>query len=266
MNLKKLFRYLLYIFLTYCLLHILVYTFQSKFIFLEKSLHADHNFNFPGTVEEIYLVHENGDSINALYFKTKDSIRGELLYFHGNSKNLEYWGNEAVPFTNQGYNVLMIDYRGYGKSDGKPSEANLFEDGQLAYDWITKKANPQWLVIYGRSLGSGIASFVAGNNEANMLILETPFNNMKDVVQVRYPFLFLKLPFRHRFPNDEHIGRVNYPIHIFHGTNDKVVPFKCAEKLKPLLKTSDHFYTIEKGGHKNLSEFPAFNKKLNQIL
>jgi len=244
-----------------------MYSFQEKLLFLEKKLHADHIFNFQATAfEELFFDTKNGERINAIYFKTNETPKGEILYFHGNAGNLDRWGTYADRFTKQGYNILMLDYRGYGKSEGKPSEANFYEDGQLAYDWIRQKAKASDLIIYGRSIGTGVACQIAANNPAKLLILETPFNNMNDVARTRFPYLFLPFPLRHQFPNDEHIKKVAYPVLIFHGTKDKVVPYECAAKLKLELKETDHFYTIENGGHNNLNQFEIFNKTIATIL
>lgn len=216
--------------------------------------------------EAFFLEHANGEKISAIYFETRETRKGDILYFHGNADNLDRWGDYAAALTSQGYNVLMIDYRGYGKSDGTPSEGHFYEDGQKAYDWIRQKSSAEDLIIYGRSIGTGVASHIAANNPAKLLILETPFNNMKDVAETRFPFLYLPFPFRHQFPSDEKLKYVKYPIHIFHGTKDEVVPYECAEKLKLVLKETDHFYTIENGGHKNLSIFESFNESLKTVL
>ena len=101
---------------------------------------------------------------------------------------------------------------------------------------------------------------------AKQLILETPFNNMQDVVRRRYPFLYLNHPLRIQFPNDQNLKKVDYPICIFHGTNDRIIPFECAEKLKDSLKPSDQFYAIEGGSHGNLNNFPEVETALDDIL
>lgn len=266
MNLRKPIRYLLLLFTAYLLVHVLVYALQEKFFFLEKALHAEHKFNFPFEFEEHFIASENGNRIDALYFKTQDSVKGTILYFHGNAGNLDRWGIYAPRFTKQGYHILMIDYQGYGKSEGHPSENAFYQDGQAAYDWIRQKTSAEQLIIYGRSIGSGVATHIAANNSAKTLILETPFNNMKDVVHTRFPFLYLKFPFRHQFPNDENLPKVDYPVHIFHGTKDRVVPYSCALKLKKQLQAKDHFYTIENGGHGDLIDYPPFNTTLSEIL
>ena len=266
MKLQKVIRFTAIVLIAYLGLHFFVYAFQEKFFFLETSLYEDYTFNFNQDFEEHFLSLENGDDINALYFKTTDSVKGNLLYFHGNSRNLQRWGRVAPEFTKRGYNVLMIDFRGYGKSDGEPSESNLNEDGQIAYDWLKNNYPDLSITIYGRSLGTGVATHVAANNPAKQLILETPFNNLQDVVRARYPFLFLIKPFRVLFPNDQNLRKVNYPVFIFHGTNDRIIPFECAEKLKASIKPNDRFYTIEGGRHGNLGAFSQVKSALDEIL
>jgi len=270
LKINKPFRYILYLVAAYLLIHIVMYALQEKFFFLEEKLHVDHHFNFTQSntfdFEELFLKMENGDQINGLYFKTKDTVKGDILYFHGNAGNLDRWGTFAHRFTSKGYNILMIDYRGYGKSEGNASEANFYEDGQKAYDWILQKTEAQNLIIYGRSIGCGVATHIAANNPAKLLIMETPFNNMQDVAQTRYPFLILKLPLRHLFPNDQNLPKIKCPIHIFHGNKDKVVPYNCTLKLKDHLKPGDQFYTIKNAGHNDLINFPEFNKTLATIL
>ncbi len=270
MKINKPIRYTLYLAAVYLFIHIAAYALQEKFFFLEEKLHADHQFNFTNSnisdFEELFLPMENGDQVNGLYFKTKNTAKGDILYFHGNAGSLDRWGDYAHRFTAKGYNILMIDYRGYGKSDGKPSEANFYEDGQKAYDWIRQKSSAQNLIIYGRSIGCGVATHIASKNPAKLLIMETPFNSMHDVVQTRYPFLILKIPLRHRFPNDENLHKIDYPVHIFHGTKDKVVPYNCTLKLKKHFKSGDQFYTIKNAGHNDLINFPEFNKTLDMIL
>jgi pimeloyl-ACP methyl ester carboxylesterase len=266
LKLKKVLRYISVLLVAYIGIHFFLYAFQEKFFFLESSLYDDYKFNFTQDFEEHFFNLENGDRINALYFKTTDSIKGNMLYFHGNSRNLQRWGRVAPAYTKRGYNVLMIDFRGFGKSDGEPTEANLKEDGQLAYDWLKNNYPELPITIYGRSLGSGVAAHIAANNPAQQLILETPFNNLQDVVRTRYPFLFLNHPFRVIFPNDQNLQKVNYPVFIFHGTNDRIIPFECAEKLKDSLKSSDRFYTIEGGRHGNLGIFTQVKTALDEIL
>ncbi len=262
---KNITRFSLILLGSYFLLHLLFYTFQKQIVFQPDRLHADYTFNFNGDFEEFYIPIGN-EQINAIYFKTNKQKKGVILYLHGNSDNLSRWGKYAENFTSRAYDVLMIDYRGYGKSDGIASEGNIFEDAKAAFQWLSSRIDHQQIVIYGRSLGSGPATYLAANNEAKMLVLETPFENIKCVEKVKLPFLFFPFQSKPDFPNDQYIQKVTYPIFIFHGTADSVVPYECAKGLKQFLKPGDQFFTIEGGGHKNLDEFKSYFEQLDNIL
>lgn len=125
----------------------------------------------------------------------------------------------------------MLDYRGFGKSDGKATEENMYEDALAMYHYALEYYDTDELFIYGRSIGSGVASALAARVEAKELLLETPFYSLPDVVKEKYPFVLLIFRLDFHFPNHEHLETLDMPVHIFHGTKDKVVPYESAEKL-----------------------------------
>ena len=262
---KSISRFSLILFGAYLLLHFFFYVFQKQIVFQPDRLQYEYTFNFNEEFEEFFIPTGN-EKINAIYFKTNKEKIGVVLYLHGNSDNLSRWGKYADDFTSRGYDVLMIDYRGYGKSDGNASEENFYEDAYAAYKWLSDRVEYCQLVIYGRSLGSGPATYLAAHNDAKMLILETPFENIECVEKAKLPFLFFPFCPKLKFPNDQYIQKVAYPVYIFHGTADDVVPYKCAKGLEQFLKPGDEFYTIEGGGHKNLNEFKSYFEQLDTIL
>ncbi len=261
--------YLLATLLTlWVLLSLVVYSFQKQIIFQADPLPLDHTFQFEMETpfEEYFLSTPDGISLNALYFSTQVRRKGAILYFHGNADNLQRWGQYSGDLTQRGYDVFMIDYRGYGKSEGEADELAYYRDAQLAYDWLREKFPAEEIIIYGRSLGASIASQLATKVSARSLILETPFDNIQHAIETSIPVLYLPWPLQYHFNNDQHISLINYPVYIFHGTADLIVPYRSAAQLKPLLKITDAFYTIEGGGHKNLGAFIEFQETLNQIL
>ncbi|MEM6800613.1 MAG: alpha/beta hydrolase [Bacteroidota bacterium] len=257
--------YLLLLPLLYGLIILLSHVFQDKMLFLPTRLSAQYNFEFEENFEEV-LLDRKGQLLDAVFFPQKDSSRGLILYFHGNADDLQRWGRYAVDFTHLGFEVMMIDYPGYGKSEGKPSEKAFYESAKLAYDWAREKYTAEDIIIYGRSIGSGPASFLATQEDARMLILETPFYSMRDVLDRRFPTIF---PFdlKHEFPVNQHLERRKMEeAYIFQGTEDETVPYASAIKLRPLLADESHFITIEGGKHKNLAEFEEFHTALEKIL
>lgn len=251
------------------LLTLSIYSLQRFIIFQAEPLPENHSFQFDFPFTELFLTTPDSVQLNALYFpQTTDAIspKGAILYFHGNADNLQRWGQYSPDLTQRGYDVLMIDYRNYGKSGGWHDEAAYYRDAQMAYDWLLQKFSAEEIIIYGRSLGASIASELATKVEAKLLILETPFDNIQHAIETAIPVLWLPYPLKYQFANDRHLPLIDYPIYIFHGTKDQVVPYRSAKALKPLLKVTDHFYTIEGGGHKNLGEFLIFQERLNEIL
>ncbi len=245
---------------------VLLYVSQERFIFLDEELPENHAFESEVPFEEVTLNGQDNGKLNALYFKA-DSSRGVILYFHGNRGNLTRWGNIVSPMTKYGYDVLVMDYRGFGKSRGRRNQANLLADAELFYQWCTKRYQEDQIVLYGRSLGTGLASYLAGNHNPQQLILETPYYSLAKAAQRFYPIYPSKLALRYNFKSYQYLQNANCPISIFHGTEDSVVPYEQGVELaKSLLPRKVNFVTIEEGEHRNLADFQLFHQELAKIL
>ena len=240
------------------------YVFQDKLIFQADALDLGYHFSFDQPYEEYFISTPDNQTINALWFKPSQRAKGLIIYFHGNAGNLQRWGNYAVDITQLGYEVLMIDYRGYGKSSGTPNEQALYEDARLVWQWAKEKSEHTKIVIYGRSLGSAVATHLAADVQPDLLILETPFDELKNASLLRY--LFYIVPLKTKFATKEYLGKVKGKIVIFQGTDDWVVSLASAERLRPLLKETDEFIVIPEGGHRNLRDFVMYHTKLAAVL
>jgi pimeloyl-ACP methyl ester carboxylesterase len=243
---------------------IISYVFQDKLIFQADTLQPDYRFSFNQPYEEYFITTPDSQVINALWFKPAQPAKGLVIYFHGNADNLQRWGNYAVDMTQLGYEVLMIDYRGYGKSSGKPNEKDFYDAARLVWNWAKGKTEHQRIILYGRSLGSAIATHLATEVQPDLLILETPFDELKEASALR--LLFSVVPLHAKFPTREYLGKVKGKVVIFHGTNDWVVNLTSAERLRPLLKDNDEFIVIPDGGHNNLRDFVLYHTKLAVVL
>lgn len=252
------------LFLLYGAAIIFLNLFLGKLVFLPKKLATDHTFRFDFSFEEHWLEGDNLTA-NALFFPTSEQSKGLILYFHGNADNLQRWGNYTVDFTSLGYDVMMVDYPGYGKSPGEPSEDLIYRTADLAWTWARTQYEAEDIVIYGRSLGSGAASYLSSQQTGKMLILETPFYSIPDVLERRNFFIpWFNDDFQ--FPNHQFLQHSRNETFIFQGTQDRIVPYSSAVELKPYLEDDEHFIVIEGGGHRNLSEFERFHVILAEIL
>ena len=241
---------------------------QENIIFYPDVLPPDFKYSFSERFDELTLQ-VDGAAINALHFKT-ERPRGVILYFHGNAGNLSGWGEVAFDFTKRGYDILIPDYRGFGKSTGKiKNEEMLHGDAAVAYKYLKERYPENQIIIYGRSVGTGIAVYLAKSINPRMIILESPFFSMKDLAKYHHPFmpeyligLILKYPMR----TDLWIADVSCQIYIFHGTKDDIVPYSSSERLLKLIKTEKELIIIPGGGHNDLSDFTLYQEQLNHIL
>jgi alpha-beta hydrolase superfamily lysophospholipase len=245
-----------------------IYIFQDIIIFQPSRLKSDHNFEFENKFTEHFITTFDGHKLNALHFRTDGKSKGLVLYFHGNADNLKRWGKYAIDFTRKEFDVLMIDYRGFGKSTGHPSEEGLYADALCTLKWAQKNLNHEYdkLIIYGRSLGSAIATELATKHTPDLLILETPFDSIRGALTTALKPLVLPFPLRFNLENTALIPKVKCRIFIITGTRDHITPLASALRLKPHLKEKDQFIIIPKGRHKNLRKFGLFHLKLGEAL
>ena len=244
----------------------ILYNLQEKLIFHPEILPPDHKFSFDHPFEEIYFDVDEDVKIHALYFKA-DSSKGVVLYFHGNAGSLNGWGDISGDFTDNGYDLLIFDYRGFGKSTGKiESEANLHNEAKFIYKQLLKETSEKDIIIYGRSIGTGIATKLAAENSPKMLILETPPFSLLDLAKHYMPFIPHKWVLKYKLQTNVWITKVHCSIHIFHGTVDGVVPYNASVRLLELLENKNILTTIEGGNHNDLSNFPKYHEKLKLLL
>jgi uncharacterized protein len=260
---------LLKIILTALLLYIGVCTFvyfsQEQFIFFPEKLNKQYRFQFTEAFEELHFKTKDTISINGLLFKAEKS-KGLIFYLHGNAGSLASWGEVASTYTRLGYDVLMLDYRGFGKSEGKIQNlTQLFSDIELVYCEMTRKYDENQIIVLGYSMGSGLAAKIASTNHPKRLILQTPYYNFKDLTKRVMPYIpifILKYPIM----TNEYIQLCKMPIVIFHGVEDEVIYYGSSLKLKEHFKAMDQLITLENQGHNGISEHPVYKSELKKIL
>ncbi|MET1259321.1 alpha/beta fold hydrolase [Flagellimonas sp. DF-77] len=250
----------------YVLLSLLLYFLQDYFLFKPEKLTADFQFHYDNQETEEYNIEtRDGAVINGLRFKAKDP-KGVVFYLKGNSKSIKGWGKFAVDFTRHGYDVIMVDYRGFGKSTGRRTQKAVKRDMQLIYNKIKDKVAEKYIILYGRSLGSGFATKLASMNDPRMLILDAPYYSLSKVAKKYIPFMPLSLLIKFPMPTYKWMKYVKCPIHIIHGTDDKLIPYKTSVKLSRIQPKTTTLHTVIGGGHKNLNTFESYHQMLSDIV
>jgi pimeloyl-ACP methyl ester carboxylesterase len=179
-------------------------------------------------------------------------------------RNIERYADRAPALTEQGFDVWMVDYPGYGKSTGKRTEQTMYQDAILLYDLASKEASADQLIIYGRSIGTGVASYLASQKPCQQLILETPYYNIETLARHYAPMFPVKTLMRYRFPVNEYLQKVQAPITILHGTHDEIIPYRHAKRLGALKGVQ--LISISKGTHNNLAASPQFQQAIAGLL
>ena len=264
--LSRTWRWAKWVLLIYVVLGVLLNFTQHLFIFRPQKLSADHVFSFNLPFREVNVPVNGEKNLSIIQFTVPDSARrGVVLYFHGNRENIYRYAGQAPFFTRNGYEVWMPDYPGYGKSTGDRTEKILNEDALLLYRMANARFPAEQIVIYGRSLGSGIAARLAMVRDCRRLILETPYYSIPSLARRYFPIYPVRQLLKFRFPTYEYFEFIEEPITMLHGTRDRVIPYRHS---KWLLKKNRNaaLLTIKDGKHNNLSSFPAFGQALDSLL
>lgn len=266
MNMQNWLYVLLIILSVYILISVLLYFLQDYFLFKPEKLSKDFQFYYDNQeIEEYNVETRDGATINGLRFKAENP-KGIVFYLKGNSKSIKGWGKFAVDFTRHGYDVVMVDYRGFGKSTGRRTQKAVKRDMQVIYNKLKEKVSEKYIILYGRSMGSGFAAKLASMNNPRMLILDAPYYSLSKVAKKYIPFMPLSLLIKFPMPTHKWMKYVNCPIHIIHGTDDRLIPYKTSVKLSKIKPELTKLYTVIGGGHKDLNTFESYHKMLTEII
>lgn len=265
---KRIFNIIKILIVVYCLGGIALWQLQDKIFLHPKKLKAGYVFNIAVPHKEILLQLNENERLHFMQFFPADTnhVKGIVLYFHGNRENINRYAAYANNFTKHGYEVWMPDYPGFGKTTGEFTEERLYSDARLIYKMAAKRFTAYSIILYGRSLGTGVATELASENNCKRLILETPYYSIPSMAAAHFPIYPTSRMMHFKFPVYEFLPLVKAPVSIFHGTDDEVIPYRNSIRLKALLKETDEYISIEKGRHNNLANFDLFYQKLDSLL
>lgn len=259
--------FLIRVFALYLLLCGCFYFFQHLFFFHPQILPAGYQFSFDQKFEEQQIKLDEKTLIDIVQFKPNDTAaKGVLLYFHGNRQNIERYASYAKNFTRQGYECWMVDYPGYGKSTGELTQDAMQNTAIQLYKMARAKYSSEKLIIYGKSLGTGPAAWLASVRDCKQLILETPYYSMVSLAHSLLPFMPVSWLIKINFTTGNYFKNITAPITIFHGLQDEVIPFTNAMQLIPRMKKGDRFVPIPGGMHNDLPSKATYQAELDSLL
>lgn len=247
------FRYLKYVFFvflgTYLVIMVYYLLMQENIIFQPSKEYVSPHESY--NVEELYIKTADGEDLQSWWVDNKNAT-DTVLFFHGNGGNLTDRIFRLGIFKSLNLNVLMIDYRGYGKSSGKIKKENdLYLDAEAAWDFLIKEKgiDPKNIIIWGRSVGGAAAIYLAQGKDIKALIIESSFYSLADIGKKHFPFLPIDEMLRFKFNNGEIIQNVHAPLLFVHSTKDDIIPFSQGEMLYSRALEPKKFLKLEKGDH-----------------
>jgi fermentation-respiration switch protein FrsA (DUF1100 family) len=235
----------------------LMFVFQRRLIYFPDATRRDPAA--AGLPQAQEVTFDSADSVRLIAW-TIPPREGKpvLLYFQGNAGGLDLRVERFQWLTAEGAGLVALCYRGYGGSDGVPSEAGLIADARATYDFAAARYPGHRIVLFGESLGSAVAIALAAERTVAGLVLDAPFTSAADVGAAAYPFAPVRLLIRDRFHSDRRIGRVHAPILVLHGERDTVVPIRFGAALFALANEPKRIVRFREGGHVDLDDHGAF--------
>ncbi|MGD1840693.1 MAG: alpha/beta hydrolase [Thermonemataceae bacterium] len=261
---SKVFILLIILVAIYGLILLVLFVWQEKLLFFPTKLPASYTFQFEEDFEEISIQVEKEIHLNALLFKAIQS-KGVILFLHGNAGAINTWGFGAPLYLQHQYDVLYVDYRGYGKSEGNiQSEQQLISDIQKVYDRLKERYSENTIIVSGTSIGTGIATQIAAANHPKLLLLNAPYYSLKKLIQEKTKVL-PSFIIRYSLATHQYINKVECPIYLFHGQSDQLIPVHHAKELKQKAEQIN-LIVLEGTGHNDIPANSLYQEKMGEIL
>lgn len=249
----------------YLLIIGLLFFFQEKLIFFPTKIPKSHKFKFDGEYKEINITGNDNAILNGVLFKSENP-KGLIFYLHGNGGTIDSWGEIAPVYTNLNYDLFILDYRSYGKSEGTiKSQKQLFTDHQLVYNHLKTMHAENKIIVLGYSIGTGFAAKIASENNPQLLILQAPYYSLGDIMHKTYPFVPTFL-LKYKLKTNEYLKNCKMPIVIFHGTHDEIIYYESSVKLEQENKQNTKLISLPEQVHVGISDNPLYVSELKRVL
>ena len=251
------------LFIMYTILCLGLYFWQDSLIFNPHKLQEDYHFS---SANEVEIKVEEEVFLNALWMRDENP-KGAILFLHGNRGSNKRCLHQAMNMSNNGYDILMVDYRGYGKSDGEIySQAQLYADVQKVYDYLKESYAENQIILAGYSLGSGMASYLAANNNPQQLVMIAPYLNFYELKKRYVPIYIPNFLIKYPLDNAKHLETIKCPVTLFHGTMDRVIPYEHSEQLVKIKPAQTELITLNKESHRGAIFNGLFRRKFGELI
>ncbi len=250
---EKLFHLFIIVLAAYGLLVLIVYFSQSHMLYYPDTPSRGISAT-PAQIglpyEELELITEDGLKLHGWFLPAAGQARGTLLFFHGNAGNISHRLDSLKIFHSLDLAVLIFDYRGYGQSEGQPSEQGIYRDAEAAWNYLTdQKGIPSAeILLFGRSLGAAVAAYLAAQHPAKGLILESAFTSVPDLAADLYPMLPVRWLSRNNYDVYGHLRTITAPLLVIHSREDEIIPFQHGRKLYQSARQPKRFLLLQ-GSH-----------------
>jgi fermentation-respiration switch protein FrsA (DUF1100 family) len=246
--------------IAYLLVLACLYVFQRQLLYFPDRSRPEHGHFAELGVREVWLTTKDGLSLLSWYLPPREG-RPVILYFHGNGGNIGHRAHPMRRFGDEGYGVLLVGYRGYGGNPGSPSEAGFYADAQAAVDFLEHEGiGTDRLVLYGESLGSGVAVEMAARRPVGALVLESPYTSIAALAQYHYPYVPASLLIWDRFDAVSQIDALKAPVLILIGGRDIIVPPRFSQALYDAAPEPKEVWFAPEGGHEDLERFGSLDR------
>lgn len=253
------------LFAFYAVIAVAAFVLQRRLMYFpDPERVSPANFNLQGVKERIIDAPDGARLIS--WFAPPAPGQPTILYFHGNAGNLASRSERVRRYLSRGYGVLFLSYRGYGGSTGTPSERANVADAKLAYDaLIADGIAPERIIVYGESLGSGVAVQLAADNEIGGLVLDAPYTTIVDVAAMAYPYLPVRPFVFDRYETVRYLPRVKAPLLVLHGEADRVIPVEMGKAVYAAANAPKEIVTFPRAGHSDHHVYGSYDELFRWI-
>lgn len=253
------------LFLVYAIVAVAAFILQRRLMYLpDPDRVSPATFNLAGVKERVLVAPDTAQIVT--WYAPARPGQPTILYFHGNAGNLASRSERVRRYVSRGYGVMLMSYRGYSGSTGSPSERANIADAKLAYDaLISDGIDPEDIIIYGESLGSGVAVQVAADNEIGGLVLDAPYTTIVDVAALAYPYLPVRPFVFDRYESIRYLPRVKAPLLVLHGEEDRVIPVEMGKAVYAAANAPKEIATFPHAGHSDHHLYGSYDELFRWI-